>query len=390
MKRNIKLLFLSGIILTLLVYLWRYFQVDVMPNYLRFITYVSLLFTLFTGYLWTLNKKKVIVANLLLVAFLVIGLETTLFFVLGMPDAELKVFNTEGFEDGDHIVVKVGNVLYPDQVTPCLKMNGSDTVFNVKYTIDHNHHRFTPGHDSSKTEYAIVFGCSIAFGEGLEDNQTIAYDIQKHTKNVNAYNFAESGTATNYMLAQLQELNLRKMVKEKNGKAFYIFFWDHMYRVLGTMDRHTSWMHLSPNFEYKNGKLVRNKLFATGRPIRSWFYENIYTTNIVKYFELDFPLSLQDHHIDFMADMMLESQKAYQKQFKNNEFYVVLYPNYIKYTPEQMLKLKAAMRKRKIKYVDLNYVLTYGGVHTFDGDPHPNKETNDTLTRVLVKKIYKN
>lgn len=389
MRRHIHWFFSISLVSTILVFVWRHFQVDVMPAYIRLITYFVLLATFFFAYVWCLKLKRVLLSNLVLIVLLLIGLETTLFFILGMPDAEVKVFNTEGFEDGDHIVVKVGNVLYADQVMQGLKVVDGDTVFNVNYTIDHNHHRFTPGHVDSKDEYALVFGCSIAFGEGLEDNETFAYDIQKHTNNVNAYNLAASGSATNYMLAQLQELNLRKMVKEKNGKAFYIFFWDHVWRSIGSMQRHTSWMHLSPNFEYKDGKLVRNKLFSTGRPVRSWLYENLYTTNIVNYFQLDFPLSIQDHHLDFVVDMILESKKAYQKQFKNDEFYVVLFPTYIEYTPEQLEYLKAAMRKREIKYVDLNPVLKYSFKHTLGGDPHPNKRTNDTLALELVKRIYK-
>lgn len=282
---------------------------------------------------------------------------------------------------------RLGSVMPKDSVLKGLKIVNDDTVFNVSYSIDGNRNRITPNHSSSKKEYALIFGCSIAFGEGLNDDETFAYYLQQNSKNCNAYNFAQSGTATNFMLAKLQSFHLSKGVNEKKGKAYYIFFWDHVYRSLGTLNRYTTWMHLSPNFESQNGKIVQKKLFKNGRPIRSWLYENLYQTNIVKYFELDIPFSIQNHHLDFIADLILDSKKAYQKEFKNDEFEVVFYPTYIEYTPQQLNYLKQALTKRGVHFTDLNNVLKYGGEHTLGGDPHPNKATNEKLAKALVKRL---
>jgi hypothetical protein len=371
---------------TLFVYAWRWFQVNEISAFLRLITYVVLLadLVLLIGILS--KKKKIILTNILVVCLLLLLVETTLFFVRGMPAAEKKDFPVMDFYE-KHIVSKIGNVMYPDTTLDGLKIENGDTLYNVKYTIGSNNHRVTPGYHDSLSKYALFFGCSIAFGEGLEDDQTFPYYVQRFSKSFHAYNRAQSGTATNYMLAQLQELDLRKEVKEKNGKAFYIFFWDHIHRSLGTMDRHVKWMHLSPNFERQDGKIIRNKLFKTGRPIRSWFYENVYETNIVKYFELDFPLRINHDHIDFVADLILESKKAYQKQFGNDDFTVVFYPSYIQYSKQDKNYFCTALAKRNITLIDLTKSLNYGSANTIGIDPHPNARTNAYLAKILLSKL---
>lgn len=366
------------------IYAWRWIQVSEMPGYLRLITYLILLIDL--GYLIALfgKRKKLILTNVLVVVFLLILSETTLFFVRGLPNAEVKDFPVFDYDE-NHIVSKIGNALYPDTVLTGIKVENGDTLYNVTYSIGSNFHRITPGDNDSISKYALFFGCSIAFGEGLKDNETFPFYVQQFSKTYHAYNRAQSGTATNYMLAQLLELDIRKDVKEKDGKAFYIFFWDHIARSLGTMDRHVKWMHLSPNFEQKNGKIIRNKLFKTGRPIRSWFYENIYETNIVKYFELDFPLRINHDHIDFVADLILESKKAYKKQFGNDDFTVIYYPSYIQYSKADKKYFCDALAKRKIKLIDLTKHLNYGSANTIGIDPHPNAKTNAYLAKTFLK-----
>jgi hypothetical protein len=371
---------------TMFVYAWRWFQVNEISGFLRLVTYLMLLADSVLLISILSKKKMIIITNFVVVFLLLLIVETTLFFVRGLPAAEKKDFPVMDFDE-KHIVSKIGNVMYPDTILNGLKIENGDTLYNVKYTIGSNFHRITPGNHDSLSKYALFFGCSIAFGEGLEDDQTFPYYVQQFSKTYHSYNRAQSGTATNYMLAQLKELDLRKDVKEKDGKAFYIFFWDHIYRSLGTMDRHVKWMHLSPNFERQDRKIIRNKLFKTGRPIRSWFYEHVYETNIVKYFELDFPLSINHDHIDFVADLILESKKAYKKQFGNDDFSVVFYPSYIQYTKQDKDYFCKALAKRNITLIDLTTSLNYGSANTIGIDPHPNAKTNAYLAKTLLKKL---
>lgn len=358
-------------------------------GWLRLWKYVSYLFILTTLYLLFLKGKRVILANLTLIAMLLMLVETTLFFVLGMPSAIRKDFRVPEDLPENGIFRQVGAGYYPDSIYHDVKLSGNDTVFDVHYSIDHMNKRITPDFDSSKTDYALFFGCSIGFGFGLEDNQTLPYQVQEQSPNTNSYNFCISSTGTNHMLAELQYRDLSKQVAEKDGCCYYIFFWDHIYRAIGTMHRYTEWLHLAPNYEMKDKKLVRNKSFKDGRPFTSFWYERLYQTNIVKYFEIDLPLKLNDRHFDLVTEMILESKKTYEKQFGNDKFYLVFYPNYVVYTPEEMRIFKSYLTKKKIKFIDLSKVIVYQGKYTLGADSHPNAETNKLMAKILLQKMKK-
>ncbi|WP_343604979.1 hypothetical protein [Fluviicola sp.] len=357
-------------------------------GWLRLWKYVSLLLLLICFYILFLKGKKVILANLTLVALLVLLLETILFFVLGMPSAFKKDFSVPDLPE-NHIARQVGMTYYADSVYHDIKVNGTDTVFDVHYSIDHMNKRITPGFDSTKKNYALFFGCSIGFGYGLEDDQTLAYQVQQQGESTNSYNFAISGTGTNHMLAEIQYRDLSKQVTEKDGCGYYIFFWDHIYRAIGTMHRYTEWLHLAPYYKMENGKLIRHKLFKDGRPFISSMYERLYQTNIVKYFEADLPLKLNDSHYDLVTEMVLETKKNYEKQFGNDKFYLVIYPNYVAYTPEQMQIFKSYLKKKKIKFIDLSQKIVYQGKYTLPGDAHPNAEMNELMAKYLLQETKK-
>lgn len=357
-------------------------------GWLRLWKYASLLLLLICFYILFLKGKKVILANLTLVALLVLLLETILFFVLGMPSAFKKDFSVPDLPE-NHIARQVGMTYYADSVYHDIKVNGTDTVFDVHYSIDHMNKRITPGFDSTKKNYALFFGCSIGFGYGLEDDQTLAYQVQQQGESTNSYNFAISGTGTNHMLAEIQYRDLSKQVAEKDGCGYYIFFWDHIYRAIGTMHRYTEWLHLAPYYKMENGKLIRHKLFKDGRPFISSMYERLYQTNIVKYFEADLPLKLNDSHYDLVTEMVLETKKNYEKQFRNDKFYLVIYPNYVAYTPEQMQIFKSYLKKKKIKFIDLSQKIVYQGKYTLPGDAHPNAEMNELMAKYLLQETKK-
>jgi len=100
-------------------------------------------------------------------------------------------------------------------------------------------------------------------------------------------------------------------------------------------------------------------------------------------------LKLNDRHFDLVTEMILESKKAYEKQFGNDQFYLVFYPNYVVYTPEEMRIFKSYLTKKKIKFIDLSKVIIYQGKYTLGGDSHPNAETNKLIAKILLQRTKK-
>lgn len=333
------------------------------------------------------REKRYLLANIGLVLVLVFAFELLCFFLLGIPAKENKDFSLT-VTDPDHIATHLGSVPWSDSVYHDLKMNGSDTVYNAHYTIDTNNIRVTPDHDALKKKHALFFGCSIAFGLGLDDNKTLPFQFQNASP-YNAYNFAYEGYGTNQMLARLQFQHLPDVVQEKEGIAVYVFFWDHIERAIGSMDRYTKWVSNAPYYEMKDGKLTRNKTFKDGRSFVSSMYERLYQSSIIQYFEVGFPLGLNDDHFDLVSEMVKESRDEYQRQFGENEFYLAIYPSYTEVDPEKYEKFLSYLKQKDIKVLDLTEDFTYGPEHTFAGDPHPNAETNRLMSEKLLILIEK-
>lgn len=355
-------------------------------NYLRILGYVflSIAFVVLFG-----RNKRIFLTNIAVLFALVFLFEGVCYFLLGSPIKEYKLFELAELEEG-HIAEALGFVPYADSTISECKVIDGDTIFNVSSTIGHDCERLTPDHDSSKTKYALFFGCSIAFGYGLNDNETFPYFYQEET-GANSYNFAFSGYGTQMMLARLQYQNLREYIpkKEKVGAAYYVFYWDHIERAIGSMARHTQWMHYSPNYEFQNGKLVRNKLFKNGRPLRSWFYENFYQSSILKYFDFTFPARLNDEHFDLVSEMILESKREYERQFGNDNFYLIIYPTYEELDPEMVKSFHGYLKKKGITIIDLNENFKFGPANSIhsEHEPHPSAAANHEIAKALRERI---
>lgn len=332
------------------------------------------------------KAKLLIVYNLAMVVLIFIVLEIVFYSLLGAPTRENKDFSMPVLGKND-IQKDIGYMPDRDTVVNDVFIFEGDTSFNVNYTIDAFRKRVTPKPDSvSNSEYALFFGCSIAFGYGLEDNETIPYNYQSNG-NIVAYNFAYNGHGTNHVAARLETQDLSKQVDQENGKAFYLFFWDHIARSVGTMRRHTSWLHFAPYYYLDGDTLKRDKMFKDGRPIRSYLYENIYQSSTLEYFKVDFPLSLNESHFDLVAEMIQYSKDLYEQQFGNDEFYMVVMPTYVEYKEEDLKLFIKVVESKGIEVVDLSNMVDYSPKYSLKNDPHPNNLYNKLFTKELYNKI---
>lgn len=359
----------------------------VYPWYLTLLRLTGLISLSISLFLVGAGMKRYLFANIGLIMVLVMSFELVCFLMLGIPDKENKNFKLPDMPP-EHISSFLGTVPYNDSVYHEVKIVGADTVFDVNYTITPEHTRLTPDFDSTKSKHALFFGCSIAYGYGLNDNNTFPYYFQQNS-GFNAYNFAFTGYGTNQMLARFEYENVSDLVREKDGIAVYIFFWDHIERAIGSMDRYTKWVSNAPYYEWQDDKLVRNKAFKTGRPFVSGMYERLYQSSIVQYFNVGFPIGLNETHFDLVSEMILQSKNKYKEQFGSDKFYTVIYPSFTEVDPEKYEKFLSYLEDKGLEYIDLTTDFKYTMEHTLGGDPHPNAKTNETLSQRLLQELEK-
>jgi hypothetical protein len=333
---------------------------------------------------WSLRGKRIILFNLGLFAGLIAAVELTFFFIMGMPQPLPRKFKLPDLKP-DHIASHLGNVPNANKVMERHKVVKGDTVFKVGYTIDEYCRRSTPGFDSSRSQYAMFFGCSVGFGYGLEDNQTLSYHFQENM-DMNAYNYCYMGWGTNHMLARLQHKNLSEEVREKDGVAIYVFIGAHFRRNIGDMNIYNLWGYRMPHYRYDgDGNVVRDGNFQTGRPILNRIYAELYRSSFFRYFDINLPFSLSRRHLELTSDIIVQSRREYEAQFGNDRFFVLLHPmSWIGFDQEDIDEFKEILKEKNLPYFDYtDYELSQS--RRLVGDAHPNETTYMEVARRLSK-----
>ncbi|MBK7856415.1 MAG: hypothetical protein IPJ79_17335 [Bacteroidetes bacterium] len=236
-------------------------------------------------------------------------------------------------------------------------------------------------HEKNK-KYAIFFGCSIAFGLFVNDNQNIPAFFEGIDTNYVTYNYAAGGFGTHQMLALFEHRNLKNYIQQKNGSAFYIYFGGHPKRAIGDMFSYLYWNADCPYYDWQGDSLVYKGSFKTGRKITSWFYEKFSKTFFCRYYNIQLPGKLRSYHYQFTLQMIKQSYNQYKKQFGNDNFYVVLMPGW---KDEMAVYLKHT----DLKVIDCTNLVSdyWNEKYYFLGDGHPRPLFYKLVAQELQKQM---
>ena len=146
---------------------------------------------------------------------------------------------------------------------------GGQRLHQATYTTDAYHRRITPvDHPEQRHKFLLFFGCSMTFGLGVNDDETMPFYVAQYASHYRPYNYGVSGYGPHYMLAQLQRGDLPKEIHEHQGIAIYTFIDHHINRAIGTMRVYNQWEQHAPFYTLDaHDRLVRKGDFTSGRPL---------------------------------------------------------------------------------------------------------------------------
>jgi len=106
-----------------------------------------------------------------------------------------------------------------------IRIHDNTPVYEVTISIDENGLRISPPynqHTNSEGESILFFGCSVTFGEGVNDNQTMPYTIGALThEQFKIYNFGVSGYGPQHMLTKIEQSLVDSIVDVKPRFIIY-------------------------------------------------------------------------------------------------------------------------------------------------------------------------
>jgi hypothetical protein len=258
-------------------------------------------------------------------------------------------------------------------------------VYDATASTDAFSRRITPiDHLEQRHKFLLFFGCSMTFGLGVNDNETMPFYAAQYASHYRPYNYGVSGYGPHHMLAQLQRGDLTKEIHENDGIAIYTFIDHHIDRAIGTMRVYNQWEQHAPFYTLDtHDRLVRKGDFTSGRPLVSFLYWVMGRSQILQYYNIMFPLSMREEHIRLTARMIAEARTAFQQQFPSAEFYVLLYPGV-----RRGKDLIPYLAQAGVKYLDYASFIDWPhqGLTQADG-AHPTAQGHQTVVAQLAKDL---
>jgi hypothetical protein len=233
---------------------------------------------------------------------------------------------TENFFQDDSLL---GYKPQPNTQVNSIKRQGDEILYSVTYSIDQHSRRVTPQPDEdSRSKFMLLFGDSFTFGEGVNDDDTLAYHLAQLAPGYRVYNYGFSGYGPQQMLAFLQQPSFPAPISEATGVGIYVFIDGHVERAIGSMYVYNAWGADMPYYTLNwRGQLERKGSFRSGRPIVSTLYSWLGETEFARYFNLNIPGTLQSGHFWLTARIIAEARDEFKKQYPDSKFYVVIYPD---------------------------------------------------------------
>ncbi len=263
-------------------------------------------------------------------------------------------------------------------VTARERTQGGEVLYDVSYSIDQFSRRVTPQASShSSGRFALFFGCSFSFGEGLPDSDTLPAAFARIAPEYAVYNYAFGGYGPQQLYMKLGDPSLRSEIPEKHGALVYTFIDAHVDRLIGSSYVHNGWCQRCPYLALSgSGEIEHRGTFTSGRPIRAALYWLLAQSFTAKLFNVSFPRSVTSGDVALTAKVIGESRKRFEGLFPGSEFYVLIYPG-----SARGLELAGLLAAMGIKTIDL---AREGGFQELPlvispKDPHPSGEANERL-----------
>lgn len=332
-----------------------------------------------------------ILLSLVSVLFVIFGVETAVGWIhdAGQKPAasSLPQYAGPAYDSSYAFDPFLGRKPIPNHTFWWTKTLSGKPVVQIGMKVDSLSRRITPLADSSQTprdKYALFFGCSFTYGDAVHDNETMPYYFQKENTNYQAYNYAFFGYSPRHTLARLQHEGLRKQVTEKQGVAIYTYIEDHVNRAIPS----AGWIGMYDGYfpDVDETTMQTTGVYRFLHPIKYRFGMMIFKSKVRQHFAMDFPFAYRPKDYELTANLIKASQEEYKKQFNNDNFYVIIYPDLLK-KDSPMINL---LKERGVKVLDYRKLFSFPSKqYQLKYDSHPTPEAHRLLMAQLTKDLNK-
>jgi hypothetical protein len=297
---------------------------------------------------------------------------------------------TEGFTHLDDVL---GYAPDASARVTARKLHGDTLVYDVVYTIGPDGLRIAPpASDATLHGCVVFFGDSVTFGEGVNDDQTLPYQVGIKTDGrYKVYNFAFSGYGPHQMLAGLRAKWVERIAACKPTHFINLIILAHVARVAGL----TGWDRHGPRFRLdRDGMPVQDGHFDTPATLLghwtppSWV---VYALDRCYTWQQFFGRTRNPNEADLalLIGVVQEAERFTRARYPDSEFHVILWD--VGEDPRER-RIATALAKAKIPVHLLSsaipdFAADWKQYVLSPYDLHPNPLLHERLAEYVVRRV---
>ena len=368
------------------------------------------------------NRAKLFLAYVSVLPLCLFIGEFYAFFYLKYADKKAKSSECETISEGSYnqsqskndILGYKSNVKNDTIISHRILKESNKTIYNATYTNDKNGWRATPNSNLDSTKCFLLFGDSFTYGEGINDNETLAFYISKATgQKYRIYNFGFHGYGAHQALALLKSGEVQKVLSKDKKCDEIIALYESLPTHIARTSGFSAWEKgnkNAPRFSIENGKVVwinspqnlvqdsskyshkKKRDFKTrlndslkSRKEKSYLYQLFYKPNKYAY---------KEQYNELFFAVLEEMRAELRAQFGSDLVFLLWDSNNL--SKELEIQESSAIIKW-LKSNDMRYFLISQmiddykqnrlkyGIHACD--THPNALANEKIAEFLADKI---
>ena len=317
-----------------------------------------------------------------LAAFCILAAAETVLRLAGRPDGSGSIARTV-FTPYPDVAEPVGYRPKPGMTLKGESKNDKQTFYTYEAVIDDMQRRATPCPGrSGKGPFALFFGCSFVFGDGLRDGETLPACFCARVPGVEAFNYAFSGHGVQQLWCHLQRPGFAGEISASPGLAFYVYIDHHLERLRGNI----FWKQYMPRLEVEGGKVVYKGLFHPLTGVEK-FWAGVDALKLGRLFHNEFfPLPpAGGKEAEKLALICADARQQMTELFPGSDLRVIIFP---KQKTGKMVS--DALSGHGVACMDYSGLLDGRGIpdeQVYFPDGHPRPATIQLLCGQLVSDL---
>ncbi|MDD5628442.1 MAG: hypothetical protein PHU21_05225 [Elusimicrobia bacterium] len=266
------------------------------------------------------------------------------------------------------------------------KTRSGQLIWDLNCVIDEFSRRDTPGErrKARAERFLLLLGDSFIFGEGVDQDETLAADLGQDLPWARVYNYGIGGLFPGELLERMRLVKGPPEIKEKTGTAVYFFSDSHILRNMCSLHSVGGWGYSRPYYRGQaDGRIAAEQYIKDARPVWTFLAKLFVRSNAARFLNMDFPTQPGEKDLRFMAEMIGQLQ-AETRRLGADRFYVVFYPN----NSSMANRLFPYLEKAGIPCIDMsgwNLLELTKGPAFIPGEGHPTAETHRLIAGALSR-----